>query len=61
MTTYRIGPSRDLLFTYVLVPATKQMALRIALDQSGRQRADVPELRLVYRLKAAATATPKPE
>lgn len=59
VTTYRIGPTRDLLFTYILVPATSQMALRITLDESGRQRADVPELRLVYKRKPAAATTPK--
>jgi len=49
VTAYTISPTRELVFTYILVPATKQMALRITLDDSGRQRADVPELRLVYR------------
>jgi hypothetical protein len=48
--TATISPTRELVFTYILVPATKQMALRITLEDSGRQRADVPELRLVYRL-----------
>lgn len=50
VTAYTISPTRELVFTYILVPATKQMALRIKLEDSGRQRADVPELRLVYRL-----------
>jgi hypothetical protein len=50
VTAYAISPTRELIFTYILVPATKQMALRIKLEDSGRQRADVPELRLVYRL-----------
>ena len=50
VTVYTISSTRELVFTYILVPATKQMALRIKLDDSGRQRADVPELRLVYRL-----------
>lgn len=50
VTVFTIGPAEDLVFTYILVPATKQMALRIRMDESGRQRADVPELRLVYRL-----------
>ena len=48
--TFHLPPTRELIFTYILVPATKQMALRIKLEDSGRQRADVPELRLVYRL-----------
>jgi hypothetical protein len=50
VTVFTIGPAEDLVFTYILVPATRQMALRIRMDESGRQRADVPELRLVYRL-----------
>jgi len=50
VTAYTISPTRELVFTYILVPATKQLALRIKLEDSGRQRADVPELRLVYRL-----------
>jgi hypothetical protein len=53
VTVYTIGPADELVFTYVLVPATKQMALRIRLDESGRPRADVPELRLIYKLKPA--------
>jgi hypothetical protein len=49
VTVFTIGPAEDLVFTYILVPATSQMALRIRLDESGRPRGDVPELRLVYR------------
>jgi hypothetical protein len=58
VTRFHVGATRDLVFTYILVPATRQMALRIALDDSGRARADVPELRLVYK-KAPKTATPE--
>ena len=50
VTAYTISSTRDLVFTYILVPATHQMALRIKLDDSGHQRVDVPELRLVYKL-----------
>ena len=50
VTAYTISSTRDLVFTYILVPATHQMALRITLDDSGHQRVDVPELRLVYKL-----------
>jgi len=49
VTIVTVGPMRDLVFTYTLVPATKQMALRIRLDEGGRARADLPELRLVYK------------
>jgi hypothetical protein len=58
VTVYTIGPSHDLVFTYILVPATRQMALRIQLDDAGRARADVPELRLVYKLKPPAPKAP---
>jgi hypothetical protein len=50
VTVYTISAMHEIVFTYVLVPATKQMALRIRLDESGRARADVPELRLIYKL-----------
>jgi hypothetical protein len=50
VTAYTISSTRELVFTYILVPASHQMALRIKLDDSGHQRADVPELRLVYKL-----------
>jgi hypothetical protein len=58
VTDYTIGPSHDLIFTYILVPATRQLALRIQLDDAGRARADVPELKLVYKLKPAAPKAP---
>jgi hypothetical protein len=50
VTVYTISPTRDLVFTYILVPSSKQMALRIRLDESGRPRTDIPELRLVYKV-----------
>lgn len=58
VTAYTIGPSHDLIFTYILIRATKQLALRIQLDDAGRARADVPELKLVYRLKAGSPKAP---
>jgi hypothetical protein len=61
VTTFHIGSERDLVFTYILVPATHQMAVRISLDESGRPRADVPEVRLVYKMKTAQPTTPKPD
>jgi hypothetical protein len=48
-TLLTIGPTHDLVLTYILVPATNQMALRIRLEESGRVRADVPELKFVYK------------
>ena len=57
VTTLTIGPARDLVLTYILVPATNQLALRIHLEESGRTRADVPELRFVYK-RPPATHSP---
>lgn len=51
VTDFTVGATHDLMFTYILVPATKQLALRIHLEEAGRPRADVPELRLVYKLQ----------
>ncbi|MCU1383454.1 MAG: hypothetical protein JWL71_2151 [Acidobacteria bacterium] len=53
VTVFTIGPTHDLVFTYILVPASRQLALRIQLEESGRPRTDVPELRLVYKLQSA--------
>jgi hypothetical protein len=52
-TILTIGPTRDLVLTYISVPATHQMALRIHLEESGRQRTDVPELRFIYKRQPA--------
>ena len=60
VTVYTIGPSSNLVFTYILVPATRQMALRIQLEEAGRSRADVPELKLVYKLTSAPKAPADP-
>jgi len=57
VTIYTIGPTHELLFTYAVLPATKQMVLRVRLEESGHPRQDVPELRLVYRLKTATTSS----
>ena len=46
------------VFTDILVPATRQMALRIQLEEAGRSRADVPELKLVYKLTSATPKAP---
>ena len=37
-----------------------QMALRIHLEQSGRPRADVPELRLIYKQRPTAHSAQGP-
>jgi hypothetical protein len=59
VTVFTIGPAHDLVFTYILVPATRQMALRIRLEESGRVRADLPELRFVYKLRPASASSLK--
>ena len=51
VTVYTIGPTRDLVFTYILVPATKQTG---AAHPAGRRRAahaPTSRARLVYKLK----------
>ena len=35
------------------------MALRIHLDENGKTRTDIPELRLVYKLKSEPVTTKK--
>jgi hypothetical protein len=57
VTVFTISQTREVVFTYILVPATKQMALRIHLEESGRTRTDLPELKLVYSLKSAAASS----
>jgi hypothetical protein len=57
VTEFDLSSRRRLIFTYALLPATKQMVLRIRLEGSSGQRgADPQELKLVYKL-APATAS----
>ena len=58
VTVYTIGPSHDVVFTYILVPTTKQVALRIQLEAGGHASPEVPELKLVYKLKPPTPKTP---
>jgi hypothetical protein len=52
VTEYAIG-NRKLIYTYTLLPATKQLVLRVRLEAEERQRANAPELKLVYNLAPA--------
>jgi hypothetical protein len=51
ITEYDLG-SRRLVYTYALLPATRQMVLRIRLE-NGSQRAAGPEVKLVYTQPAS--------
>lgn len=54
VTEYALG-NRKLVYTYTLL-ASKQLVLRVRLESEERQRADTPELKLVY---TPAPAEPK--
>ena len=51
ITEYDLG-SRKLVYTYALLPASRQMVLRIRLEANGSQRATGPEVKLVYTQSA---------
>jgi hypothetical protein len=36
------------MYTYALLPATRQMVLRVRLEATGSQRPTGPEVKLVY-------------
>ena len=50
VTELEVSSRRKLIYTYTLLPATKQLVLRVRLDVTSGARADMPELKLVYRL-----------
>jgi hypothetical protein len=62
VTEFDVSSRRRLIFTYALLPATKQMVLRIRLDvssgqtssQGSSQGSGQQELKLVYKLKPEA-------
>jgi len=53
VTEFTISSRRTLVYTYTLLPATKQMVLRVRLDVSDGPRGNGSELKLVYRLAPA--------
>jgi hypothetical protein len=48
VTEYNLSSRLRLVFTYTLLAATKQMVLRVRLDDTERRRAISQELKLVY-------------
>jgi hypothetical protein len=48
VTEYDLSSSRKLMYTYALLPATRQMVLRVRLEANGSQRPTGPEVKLVY-------------
>jgi hypothetical protein len=52
VTEYDLG-SRKLVYTYVLLPATRQMVVRVRLDANAGRRATGSEIKLVYTQPAA--------
>ena len=47
VTEYDLG-SRKLVYTYALLPATRQMVLRVRLEGNAGRRATGSEIKLVY-------------
>jgi hypothetical protein len=56
VTEYTLSDRQRLVFTYTLLEATKQMVLRVRLDDTERRRVISRELKLVYTL-----APPQPK
>jgi hypothetical protein len=50
VTEFALGSRQKLVYTYTMLPATKQLVLRARLEAAERQRAEGPELKLVYQL-----------
>jgi hypothetical protein len=50
VTEYEIGSRDKLVYTYTVLPKTKQMVLRVRRESSGGSRTSGPELKLVYNL-----------
>jgi hypothetical protein len=49
---YTIGASRMLAYTFTMLPATKQLVIRIRIEDSQNPRAAGPEAKLVYTLSS---------
>jgi hypothetical protein len=53
VTEYDLSSSRKLVYTYALLPATRQMVLRVRLEANASRRATGPEIKLVYTQPAS--------
>ena len=58
VTEYDLSSRRRLMFTYTLLPATKQLVLRVRLDADSGPRGNGSELKLVYKMSAANASKP---
>jgi hypothetical protein len=54
VTEYTLSSRQKLVFTFTLLAATKQMVLRVRLDDTERRRVISQELKLVYTLAPSA-------
>ena len=50
VTGYLLGSHLTLVYTYTLLPKTKQLVLRVTRKSEGDQRTTGPEIKLVYKL-----------
>ena len=49
VTEYTLSSRQKLVYTFTLLPATRQLVLRAKLDATEGRRVDGPELKLVYK------------
>jgi len=54
VTEYSLSSRQKLVCTYALLAATKQMVLRLRVDDTERRRVISQELKLVYTLAPSA-------
>ena len=50
VTEYSLSSRQKLVYTFTLLPATRQLVLRVRLDATEGRRTEGPELKLVYKL-----------
>ena len=53
VTTYTLSSRQQLVYTFTLLSATKQLVLRVRRDITDERRGSGPELKLVYVLMPA--------
>jgi hypothetical protein len=53
VTAYALSSRQQLVYTYTLLPATKQLVLRVRRDLTEVQRGTGPEVKLVYTLMSS--------
>jgi hypothetical protein len=55
VTEYSLSSRQKLVYTFTLLPATRQLVLRVRLDATEGRRTEGPELKLVYKLTPSET------